>query len=60
MFTAYIEGDARDEALLPSASVEDYVAADGPMQFIDAFVDDLDLGEPGFHRSQPKATGPNT
>jgi transposase len=54
---AYIEGHARDPALLLPASVEDYVSADNPVRFIDAFVDDLDLGEAGFHRSQPKATG---
>ena len=54
---AYIEGHARDQALLLPASVEDYVAADSPVRFIDAFVDDLDLGEAGFHRSRPKATG---
>lgn len=30
---------------------------DSPVRFIDAFVDDLDLGQAGFHRSRPKATG---
>ncbi len=54
---AYIEGHARDQALLLPASVEDYVAADNPVRFIDAFVDDLDLGEADFHRARPKATG---
>ncbi len=33
------------------------MAADSPVRFIDAFDDDLDLGEAGFHRSRPKATG---
>ena len=42
--------------LLP-ASVEDYVGSDNPVRFIDAFVDDLDLGDAGFLRSRPKATG---
>jgi transposase len=54
---AYIEGHARDQALLLPASVEDYVAADSPVRFIDAFVDELDLGEAGFVRVRPKATG---
>jgi len=54
---AYIEGHAREQALLLPASIEDYVAADNPVRFIDAFVDDLDLCEAGFHRSRPKATG---
>lgn len=54
---AYIEGHARDQALLLPASVEDYVAADNPVRFIDAFVDELDLGGAGFTRARPKATG---
>jgi transposase len=52
-----IEGHAREQALLLPASVEDYLAVGSPVRFIDAFVDDLDLGEAGFHRSRPKATG---
>jgi len=43
--------------LLLPASVEDYVATDNPVRFIDAFVDELDLGSAGFMRSRPKATG---
>lgn len=54
---AYIEGHARDQALLLPASVEDYVSADNPVRFIDAFVEDLDLGDAGFHRTRPKTTG---
>ena len=54
---AYIEGHARDQALLLPASVEDYVSADNPVRFIDVFVDDLDLGGAGFQRSRPKTTG---
>ncbi len=54
---AYIEGHARDQALLLPASVEDYVSADNAVRFIDAFVEDLDLGEAGFLRTRPKATG---
>lgn len=53
----YIQGHARDQALLLPASVEDYVAADNPVRFLDAFVDELDLGEAGFLRARPRATG---
>jgi transposase len=53
----YIEGHSRDQMLLLPASVDDYVAADNPVRFIAAFVDDLDLGELGFGRSRPNATG---
>jgi transposase len=54
---AYIEGHARDQMLLIPASIDDYVAADNPVRFIEAFVDDLDLATAGFIRSSPKATG---
>jgi transposase len=53
---AYIEGHSREQMLLLPASV-DYVAADNPVRFIAAFVEDLDLGEAGFIRSRPEATG---
>ena len=42
--------------LLPEA-VEDYVGADNPVRFVDAFVDGLDLREAGFARVEAKATG---
>ena len=54
---AYIEGHAREQGLLLPASIDNFVAADNPVRFIDAFVDDLELCEAGFHRSRPKATG---
>src|SRR3954447_22965321 len=38
-------------------AVDDYVAADNPVRFIEAFVDSLDLAAAGFARVQPKATG---
>jgi len=42
--------------LLPEA-VDDYVDADNPVRFIDAFVDGLDLAVAGFSRVVAKATG---
>jgi hypothetical protein len=56
---AYIEGHARDQELLLllPASVEDYVAADTAVRFIDAFVDDPNLSAAGFQRTQLKAAG---
>jgi transposase len=53
----YIEGHSRDQMLLLPASVDDYVAADNPVRFIAAFVDDLDLGELGFGRSGQRPQG---
>jgi transposase len=37
--------------------VDDYVAPDNPVRFIDAFVDGLDLAAAGFTGVEPKATG---
>ena len=42
--------------LLPEA-IDDYVAADNPVRFIDAFVDALDMKAAGFARVEAKATG---
>ena len=42
--------------LLPEA-IDDYVATDNPVRFIDAFVEGLDLRVTGFERVEPKATG---
>jgi transposase len=53
----YIEGLPRDQMQLLPASVDDYVSADNPARFIAAFVYELDLGELGFGRARPKATG---
>ena len=50
----HIAGFERD--LLPEA-VDDYVDADNPVRFIDAFVDGLDLAAAGFARVAAKATG---
>lgn len=42
--------------LLPER-VEDYVGANNPVRFVDAFVDGLDLETAGFERVQAEATG---
>lgn len=54
---SYIRGEDRGQAALLPAAIEDYVAADAPVRVIDAFVDGLDVGELGFGRSTPAATG---
>ncbi len=54
---AHISGFERDQLLLLPEAVDDYVGADNPVRFIDAFVDGLDLVGAGFGRVQPKATG---
>jgi transposase len=53
----HLAGFERDQLLLLPEAVDDYVGADNPVRFIDAFVDGLDLGAAGFARVAAKATG---
>ena len=54
---AHIFGFERLQLLLLPETVDDYVGADNPVPFIDAFVDQLDLAAAGFIRVAPKTTG---
>jgi hypothetical protein len=53
----HITGFERSQLLLLPEAVDDYVSADNPVRFIDAFIDELDLAAAGFIRVAPKATG---
>src|SRR5580698_11481107 len=53
----HIAGFERDQLLLLPEAVDDYVDAENPVRFIDAFVDGLDLAAAGFVRVTSKATG---
>ena len=53
----HIAGFERDQLLLLPEAVDDYVDADNPVRFIDAFVEGLDLAAAGFARVVAKATG---
>ena len=48
----HISGFERSQILLLPEVVDDYVGADNPVRFIDAFVDELDLAAAGFVRSR--------
>ena len=52
----HISGFDRSQLLLLPEAIDDYVGAENPVRFIDAFVDGLDL-ELGFARAEAKATG---
>jgi transposase len=53
----YIRGSEREEMLLLPEALEDYIAADNPVRFIDAFVGQLDLQAAGFARAALPETG---
>ena len=53
----HIRGVDRSQTQLLPPSLEDYVPAECPARFIDAYVDGLDFQKLGFARAQPAATG---
>lgn len=53
----YIRGASRNQVILFPETVEDYITADNPVRFIDAFVASLDLAALGFTRASPAETG---
>ena len=54
---AYIAGTDRTQAVLLPEILDDYVGADNPVRFLDAFVAQVDLGALGFQRAVPADTG---
>ena len=53
----HITGFERDQLPLLPEAVDDYVEADNPAQFIDAFVEGLALADAEFARPEAMATG---
>lgn len=53
----FIEGIDRHQMVMFPELLDDYIADDNPVRFIDAFVDSLDLGALGFERAVPRETG---
>src|SRR5918994_1401913 len=53
----YIAGLARQQLILFPESLDDYIAADNPVRFIDAWVDSLDLAALGLAQTRPAETG---
>jgi transposase len=53
----YVTGTDRGEALLFPEAFDDYLTPENPVRFIDAFVEQLDLGKHGFKNAQLNETG---
>ncbi len=53
----HIAGRDRSQLLLLPEFLNDYVDAENPVRFIEAFVDGLNLDVAGFARVMPKETG---
>jgi transposase len=54
---SYLKGFDRCQREFLPPSIEEYVPANSPVRFIDAFVESLDLVSLGFRRSEPAETG---
>src|SRR5215510_14841021 len=53
----FVEGVDREQSTLFPDCLEDWIVEDNPVRVIDAFVDELDLGDLGFGGVDPEATG---
>jgi len=53
----YIAGVDRQQQVLFPETLDEYVSADNPVRFIDAWVDTLDMAELGFARANPGDDG---
>jgi transposase len=53
----FVEGTDRGQSTLFPECLEDWIDENNPVQVIDVFVDELELGELGFDGVAPEATG---
>jgi transposase len=53
----FIEGEDRSQSTLFPERLEDYISEDNPVRAIEAFVEELDLGDLGFDGTEPEVTG---
>jgi len=53
----HLQGVSREAVILFPPALDDYVTADNPVRFLDAFVDQLDLQALGFPRMIPATEG---
>lgn len=53
----HVSGTSREQITLFPEAVEDYINADNPVRFLDAFVDSLDTASLGFQHADLNETG---
>ncbi len=53
----HLAGLNREQLTLFPEALDDYIAPDNPVRFLDAFVETLDLDALGFEHAVPSATG---
>jgi transposase len=55
--SSYVEGLSRNQTFLLPKTIEEYVQADNPVRFIDAYVNTLNMEKLGFTHSTPQNLG---
>ena len=53
----YVEGTNREQVVLFPAVMDDYISAENPVRFVEAFVNQLELGALGFSKAEPEERG---
>ena len=53
----YVEGTSREQVSLFPAAMDDYVSAENPVRFMEAFVNGLELSALGFSKAEPEERG---
>lgn len=53
----FIEGESRTQVTVLPECLDDYITEENPVRGVNVFVDELDLGAPGFEGVDPAATG---
>jgi transposase len=53
----FIDGEDRAQSTLFPERLDEYIDEDNPVRAVDAFVDELDLGDLGFDGVEPEITG---
>ena len=53
----FVQGVHRDQVVMFPESLDEYIADDNPVRFIEAFVESLDLQALGFERAVPEERG---
>jgi transposase len=53
----FIRGESRNQMYLLPETVDDYIGAENPVRFLDAFVEKLDFEQLGFEHARAAETG---
>jgi transposase len=53
----YVEGENREQVVMFPEVMDDYISSENPVRFVEAFVNQLELGALGFSKAEPEERG---